>query len=122
MIDKDGYIKAKLKSQDAICKVYPAAYYWGTHRYLWPSACEAIMPYLGRFVWVKMIRIDLSRFTYELKLTGGLKISPDWIAYFDSEELVAGAKWDDEERTNDIWLDYREEKHIIFDDAIIITG
>ena len=114
MIDKDGYIKAKLKSQDQIARVHPPASYWGTNRYMCPTANDLLLPYLGRFVWVKMARIDMFRFTYILKHTCGLHVEPNWIAYFDSEELVPEDKWKHESIIP-------EERFLIFDGLVIIT-
>jgi hypothetical protein len=49
------------------------------------------MPYLGKTVWIKKKRIDLNKFYYGIKDTGGLAIYPDWIDYFDSEDLFSCA-------------------------------
>ena len=118
---------ARIKTQEQIVKVYPDAKDWGkplSFERMFPSADGAIMPYLSKTVWVKKKRYDLFRFYYEIKDSGGLVVSPDWIDYFDSEDLVPSAKWEDSmsDRTNDIWLDPYKERYIVIDDILIVTG
>ena len=128
MTEKNKYIKARIKLQKEIAKVYPPAESWGKPigpERISPSTDECIMPYLGKIVWVKKKRIDLNRFQYEIKSTGGLVILPDWIDYFDSEDLVPSAKWEDpwgERDNNDTWLDPFKKRYMVIDDILIVTG
>ena len=122
------YIKARIKTQEQIQKVYPDAKYWGNppeNRIWFPLADEVILPYLGKTVWIGKKRCDLFRFYYEIKESDGLVVMPDWIDYFESEDLVPPAEWEeeyDEFRVDDIWLDPFKERFTIIDDIIIITG
>jgi hypothetical protein len=127
MKKKTGYIKARVKTQEQIQKVYPPAKYWGKpldSEHLFPSADEVIIPYLGKTVWVKKKRIDLFRFFYEIKDTGGWVVLPDWIDHFNSMDLVPPAGWrdPDHEVDDDTWLEPFEERFIIIDGVLIITG
>ena len=72
-------------------KVYPEAKHWGkliSVHHLFPSADETKIPYLGKTVWFKKKRHSSSTFYYEIKDSGGLVVLPNWIEYFDSEDLV----------------------------------
>jgi hypothetical protein len=127
MDEKNKYIKARIKTQKQIEKVYPSAKYWGRpldSEYWHPSADEVILPYLGKTVWIRKKRNDLSRFYFEIRHTDGLVVSPDWIDYFDSGDLVPCAKWADPygERVDDIWLEPYEKRYMMIDDLLIITG
>jgi hypothetical protein len=108
--------------------VYPDAKYWGNppeNRIWFPLAGEVILPYLGKTVWIGKKRYDLFRFYYEIKESDGLVVMPDWIDYFESEDLVPPAEWEeeyDEFRVDDIWLDPYKDRFTIIDDIIIITG
>ncbi len=123
------YIKAKIKSQEQIEKVYPEAAYWGKPpaESIWLNfrpADEVILPYLGTTVWVRKKRIDLFDFLYEIKDSDGLVLMPNWIECFESEGLVPPAEWEDpyEERVDDIWLDFSTDRFFVLDDILIVTG
>ncbi len=127
MDEKHRYITARIKTQKQIEKVYPSAKYWGGPRspnYLCRSACESLLPYLGKTVLVRKIRLDIYRTYYEIKDTGGLRINANWIDFFDSENFVPAVEWKDPnwERFNDIWLDPLKKRYIIIDDIVIVTG
>ena len=50
---------------------------------------------------------------------------PEWIDYFDSENLVPWAEWKDyydPSVVDDTWLDYYEERYVIIDEVLIVTG
>jgi hypothetical protein len=61
---------------------------------------------------------------FEIKGTDGWIVLPDWIESFDSIELVPPAKWNDPycEVVDDIWLDLYEDRWMIIEDLLIITG
>ena len=124
----DGYIKAKIKSQGQIARIYPSAVYWGKpidDEHWCHGADEAVLPFLRKTLWLKKIRSGLHEFYYEIKDIDGLFMVPNWIAYFDSENLVPPAEWEDIENpfiVDDIWLNYEEDRIIFIDDLLIITG
>lgn len=123
-MDKNqGYIKAKIKTQGQIAQVYPPAVYWGKpldDLHWCHGADEIIMPYLGKIVWVKKKRRGIQDFYYEIKNTDGVTVMPNWIIYFDSENLVPPA--DSKDIADDIWLMLDEERIIFLDDLLIFTG
>lgn len=128
MSENHKYIKARIKTQEQIQKVYPDAKYWGNppkDRVWLPSPDELVLPYLGKTVWLRKKRCDLSSFFYEIKSSDGILVDPDWVASFESEYLVPPAEWKDkydESMTIDTWLDTYKSRSIIIDDIIIITG
>jgi len=127
MNETSGFIKARIRTQEQIEKVYPSAKYWGkplAEGQLFPSADGVILPYLGKTVWLKKKRRSLGEFYYEIKGTGGFVVTPDWIDYFDSGDLVSPAEWQDPygEIEDDTWLDPYEERFTILDDMLIVTG
>jgi hypothetical protein len=128
MSENFGYIKAKIKTQRQIQKVYPPAEDWGKpldSQRLFPSADEVVLPYLGKTVWLRKKRHDSCRFYYEIKDTDGFIVILDWIDYFDSEDLVSSAVWKDfydPSVVDDTWLNYYESRVMIIDDLLIITG
>lgn len=128
MIDEShSYIKARLKTQDQLAKVYPEAESWGKPLEpgcLFRSADEVILPYIGRTIWVRKKRIDLNRFYWIIKDTDGLVVLPDWIEYFETEGLVPSAGWDDPEGEvdDDTWLEWYEDRWTIIEDLLIVTG
>ena len=123
-----GYIKARIKTYKQLLKVYPEAKLWGkpiSMDHLFPSADEVILPYLGKTVLVRKRRRDLCEFYYEIKESDGLIVMPEWIDYFDSENLVPCAEWKDYYNpsvVDDTWLDYYEERYVIIDEVLIVTG
>ena len=128
MRENHRYIKAKIKTQKQMEKVIPDAKYWGNppeDRVWFPSPNELVLPYLGKSVWLRKKRCDRFSFFYEIKDRDGILVEPDWIDYFDSEDLVPSAEWkdkSDESRTDDLWLDPYKDRFIILDEIIIITG
>ena len=123
-----GYIKARIKSQGQIAMVHPYAVYWGKpldETQCYRGADEIVLNFVRKTIWVKKKRQSLDEFYYEIKDTGGLVVLPNWIAYFDSENLVPPAEWSDIYNPyviDDIWLDYNEKRIIFVDDLLIITG
>jgi hypothetical protein len=108
-------------------QVYPDAECWGKpldSKHWCHSVDEVILPYLVRTVWLRKKRRGLTWFCFEIQDTDGWIVLPDWIEYFDTAELVPPAKWDDLncEVDNDIWLGPFEERWIIIEDLIIVTG
>jgi hypothetical protein len=69
-------------------------------------------------------RIDLCQIYYEIKDTDGWVVLPEWIEYFDTADLVPPAKWEDpeDEIGYDIWWEWYEERWIIIEDLLIVTG
>ncbi len=128
MAGNSRYIRARIKTHKQLVKVYPEAKHWGkpiSIDHLFPSADEVIIPYLGKTIWLKKKRHDQCRFYYEIKDTDGFIVMPDWIDYFDSENLVSPAEWKDFydlSVVNDTWLNYYESRVMIIDDLLIITG
>lgn len=121
------YIKARLKTLERLVMVYPDAESWGKPfetGCLFRSADEVILPYLGKTVWLKKKLLDLCGFLFEIKDTNGWVVMPDWVEYFDSQDLVPPANWDDPycERFDDIWLEPFEERWTIIMDLFIVTG
>ena len=122
------YIRARIKTYEQLVKVYPEAKHWGkpiSIDHLFPSADEVKIPYLGKTVWLKKKRHDSFRFYYEIKDSGGLVVLPNWIEYFDSEDLVSPAEWKDfyePSVVDDTWLNYYESRFMIIEDLLIITG
>ena len=119
----DGYIKAKIKSQGQIARVYPSAVYWGKpidDEHWCHGADEIVMPYLGKIVWVKKKRRGILDFYYEIKDTDGVIVMPNWIAYFESDNLVHPAEGED--IVDYIWLMFKEDRIFFIDDLLIITG
>ena len=119
----DGYIKAKIKSQGQIARVYPSAVYWGKpidDEHWCHGADEVVMPYLGKIVWVKKKRRGILDFYYEIKDTDGVIVMPNWIAYFESDNLVHPAEGED--NVDYIWLMFEEDRIFFIDDLLIITG
>ena len=127
MNENKKYIRARLKTQDEVAKVYPPAKHWGKpldrHRQC-HGADEVILQYLDRMVLLRKKRLDLTRFYYEIKHTDNWVVMPDWIKYFDSPELVPPADWKDPENevSDDIWLEQYEERMLIFEGMMLITG
>jgi len=121
------YIKARIKTQRQIQIVYPGAKYWemplGPHR-PFPSADDVILPYCGKIVWLARKRVVRDRFHYEIKDSGGLIVKPNWVDFFDSEELVSPAVYllPCYEPEDDLWLDPDIERWIVVDDLLIVTG
>ena len=110
----DGYIKAKIKSQGQIARVYPSAVYWGKpidDEHWCHGADEVVMPYLGKIVWVKKKRRGILDFYYEIKDTDGVIVMPNWIAYFESDNLVHPAEGED--NVDEIWLMLRRIEYIL---------
>ena len=128
MAEEIRYIRARIKTHKQLVKVYPAAKCWGkpiSSDHMFSSADEIIMPYLGKTVWVKKRRDDLINVYFEIKDSEGLFVLPNWIAYFESEDLVAPAKWHDmydPSVIDDTWLKYYESRFVIIEDLLIITG
>lgn len=89
-----------------------------------PSADEVILPYCGKTVWLWKKRIDVNRFFFEIKDSGGLIIAPDWVDCFDSDDLVPPAEYVLQLYgiENDLWLDEYKDRLIIIDDLLIVTG
>lgn len=121
------YIKAKLKTLKQLQKEYPPAMLWGkpiSMDYPFPSADEIILKYLGKTVWLSKKRTDLFSFHYEIRDSGGIIVLPDWIDYFDSENLVPPSDWKDpyHEANDDTWLDHYQDRVMVTDDLLIITG
>lgn len=126
MNDGQGsWIKARLKTHREIIWVFPQAVYWGK-----PSdtglrlADEVILPFLGKTVRVRKFRNCLTEFYYEIKDTGGLIVLPNWIASFESPDLVPPAVWDrpEDERTDDIWLERSQNRLLMLEGILIIHG
>ena len=128
MSEKHGYIRAKIKTQGQIAHVYPSAVYWAKpidDVHWCRGADEAVLPYVGKIIWVKKIRQGLYEFYYEIKATDGFIVMPNWISYFDSEHLVPPAKWNDSYEpsiVDDVWLNSEVERIIFIEDLLIITG
>jgi hypothetical protein len=128
MAEETRYIRARIKTHQQLVKVYPEAKCWGkpiSSDHVFPSADEIIMPYLGKTVSLRKKRHDLFRFYYEIKSSGELIAMPNWIEFFDSEDLVAPAKWKDiydPSVIDDTWLNYYESRFVIIEDLLIITG
>ena len=78
------------------------------------------MPYLGKIVWVKKKRRGILDFYYEIKDTDGVIVMPNWIAYFESDNLVHPAEGED--NVDYIWLMFGEDRIFFIDDLLIITG
>ena len=122
------YIKAKIKTQGQIAHVYPSAVYWGKpidDVHWCRGADEAMLPYIGKIIWVKKQRRGLNEFYFEIKDTDGFIVMPNWIAYFDSENLVPPAQWKnscDSSIVYDVWLNRDEERIFWVDDLLIVTG
>jgi hypothetical protein len=126
MTENYVYVKATLKTHEQLVKVYPEAEQWGKpidHNRLFPSADEVILPYLGRTVWVQKKRLDLCRFFFRIKGTEWV-VLPEWIESFDAPELVSPAKWNDPycEVSDDTWLEPYEDRWMIIENMLIITG
>ncbi len=127
MSDNQGYIKARLKTQERLAEVYPGAEYWGKPLppgYYFRAADEVILPFLGKTIWVKKVRRDRYEFHYEIKDTGGLIVLSDWIEFFDSEDLVPPAKWDDpyQEVHFDTNFDHLEERFLMVEGLLVIMA
>ena len=123
-----GYIRARIKTQGQIARVYPYAVYWGKpldDEHWCHGADEVILPYVGKILWVKKIRKGLFEFFYAIKGPDGLSVPPNWIAYFDSEHLVPPAEWSDTYNpsiVDDIWIDYEKDRFMMIDEILIVTG
>jgi len=116
------YIKAMIKTQSQIAEKYPEAALWGIgYR---RSGCEIVLPYLGKTVWLRKIRNGLCSFYYIIQDTE-VVILADWIEYFDSEGFVPPAEvaydWSGEIK-NDIWLEFLEDRHVIIENILVVTG
>ena len=128
MNEKQGYIRARIKTKEQIAKIYPSARIWGTpldHLHWCHSADEAILPFLGKTVEVIKKRMYRSEFYFEIKDSGGLIAKPDWIDHFDSKILVPSAEFNDPNDPyvhNDTWLDYSESRFMMIDEILIVTG
>jgi hypothetical protein len=128
MAEETRYIRARIKTHEQLVKVYPEAKCWGKpiSKDHWPiSADEVIIPYLGKTVWLTKKRDDLFNFYFEIKDSGGLIVLPKWIEYFDSENLVAPAEWNNAYRpylVDDTWLNKYRSRFLIIEDLLIVTG
>ena len=123
MGNKQGYIRARIKTQGQIARVYPPAVYW--RKPVDDMCCcgradEVVLPYLGKIVWVKKKRRGILDFYYEIKDTDGVIVMPNWIAYFESDNLVHPAEGED--NVDYIWLMFKEDRIFFIDDLLIITG
>ena len=123
MDNKQGYIRARIKTQEQIARVYPPAVYW--RKPVDDMCCcgradEVVLPYLGKIVWVKKKRRGILDFYYEIKDTDGVIVMPNWIAYFESDNLVHPAEGED--NVDYIWLMFKEDRIFFIDDLLIITG
>jgi hypothetical protein len=121
------WIKAKLKTHREITWVFPRAVYWGRPNDSgFRPADEAVLPYLGKTVWLQRRRNCCDEFYFEIKDTKGLIVLPNWIDHFESEGLVPPAEWErdraEDERTDDIWLDRFEDRSFVIGDTVIIHG
>ena len=120
-----GCIRARIKTQKQIEKVYPEASCWGKppSKDNWlnlRSADEVLLPYLGKTVLVRKKRIDLFRRYYVIKDTDDIVIMPDWIDHFDSSDLVPPADYG--EGVNESWMEPFEERYFFLNGVLIITG
>ena len=62
------WIKAKLKSHREIIWVFPRAVYWGRPNGTgFRPADEAVLPYLGKTVWLQRRRNCCDEFYFEIK-------------------------------------------------------
>ena len=128
MGNKQGYIRARIKTQGQIARVYPPAVYW--RKPVDDMCCcgradEVVLPYLGKIVWVKKKRRGILDFYYEIKDTDGVIVMPNWIAYFESDNLVHPAEWSDTYNpsiVDDIWLDDEKDRFMMIDVILIVTG
>jgi hypothetical protein len=80
-------IPAKLKILSELIKVYPEAASWHCAG-PFPSADAVIIPYLGKMVRLKQIWFDAKSFFFEISGTGGIIVLPEWIDYFETDELI----------------------------------
>ena len=123
MDNKQGYIRARIKTQEQIARVYPPAVYW--RKPVDDMCCcgradEVVLPYLGKLVLVKKKRRGILDFYYEIKDTDGVIVMPNWIAYFESDNLVHPAEGED--NVDYIWLMFGKDRIFFIDDLLIITG
>ena len=128
MDDKQGFLKARIKTKKQIAEIYPSAKLWGKplgDLHWCHSADEAILPYLGKTVEVIKRRMYSSEFYFEIKDSGGMAVKPEWIDHFDSEKLVPPAEYknpNDPYVNDDMCLDYSESRFVTIDEILIITG
>ena len=108
--------------------VHPPAVYWGKplgDRRYFRGADKIVLKFVGKTISVKKMRSGLDEFYYEIKNSGGLVLLPNWIAYFDSENLVPPAEWSDyynPSLVDDIWLDDEKCRILMIENILIITG
>ena len=116
------YIRAKIKTQAQIAELYPEAILWGTG--IRHSPCEIVLSYLGKTVWLKKARHGFKSFYYEI-IGNEVIVIPDWIDYFDSDELLPPVEIrcdSSGEIMNDMWLDPYEDRLLMIGDLFVITG
>jgi hypothetical protein len=123
--DQEQWIKARLKTHREITWVFPGAVYWGRPNHTgFRPADEAVLPYLGKTVWVRNMRNRCTEFYFEIKDSRGLIVLPNWIDSFESEDLIPPASWTDleEGRTDDTWMDRFEDRFLVLDGTVVIHG
>ena len=120
-----NWIKVRLKTLSDLRIAWTKAWCWQNpySPSLFPPADEAVIPYLGKTVWVRENRIDAYEVLYEIKDSRGLIVLPEWIDQFLPDESVPTSGWQDP-RKDETWVELVEDRFLVLDedDTVIIHG
>ena len=84
MIDKNGFIQARIKGAERFQQVFPLPVDSDTL----PAVGQFILSIIGQDVWVRPKRHFDGSFCYENLEDGRFIIMPNWIDFFHTDQLL----------------------------------